>query len=539
MQLSSDGRNVVGQRQVSPIGRRADRGLALLSSGQRRLWFLDRWQPGSPAYSIASAFELTGRLHFAALAVALREIVRRHEILRTTFQEKGGEPVQVVTPVPAGEHAAVAVVDLAALPVLVRRAEADRLATAQARRAFDLARGPLWRAVLLRIGPQTHTLLLTLHHIVWDGWSTGILLRELEALYRSLSRGEAAILPELPIQYADFAVWQRRELSGGALNGQLAYWRRQLTGAPALLELPTDHPRPPVQGFQGGTTGLFEIGPEASTGLSSLARPEGVTQFILLFAAFAVLLHRYTASNDVVIGSPVAGRSRQETEGLIGFFVNMLALRVRPSGGQSFRELLGAVREVCLGAFDNQDLPFEALLEELQLERAPRHGPLFQVVLSLQNVSEARLGLPGLSITTADVDTGAAKFDLMLALTPTSRGLAGSMTYRRELFESATAERLTRHLRTLLGALTSAPDRAVGEVPIIGEDERRQILREWNPPAVERGAGDCLHRLFEETAGRAPDAVAAVAGDLALTRAELHRRAGRLARRLRRLGVGP
>ncbi|HVR97798.1 MAG TPA: amino acid adenylation domain-containing protein [Thermoanaerobaculia bacterium] len=380
--------------------------------------------------------------------------------------------------------------------------------------------------------------------MIADGWSMGVMVREIQALYRALAEGSAegrpAALPELPIQYADFALWQRRELEQGSLRAGLDYWRGQLAGAPALLELPTDHPRPPVQGFAGGGC-PFAVAAATGAALKALARQERTTLFGALLAAFAVLLHRYTGAGDLVVGSPIANRNREETEGLIGLFVNMLALRTRLAGEQTFRELLRPVQETVVGAYDHQDVPFEALLEELQPARAPSHSPLFQVVLVLQNAPVSALDLPGLELEASDVSTGTAKFDLMLSMAEAGSDLVGVMDYRRELFEPATVERLTGHLLALLDGIAAAPDRRIGDLPLLSAAERSELLHEGNGVAIPAAAAAeaCLHRLFETQAARVPDAVAVVADHLALTYAELNRRADRLAGHLRRLGVFP
>ncbi|HEV7667231.1 MAG TPA: amino acid adenylation domain-containing protein [Thermoanaerobaculia bacterium] len=520
------------------VPRRPQSGPAPLSLPQRRLWFLDRWQPRSPLYNISSAFALSGSVDVPALFSSCREIALRHEILRTTFRDEGGEPVQWAA---REVDLRPIVADLAALPTPRSRHEVDRLAFGEARRGLDLVRGPLWRLTLLRQSPEEHTFLLTLHHIASDGWSTGVLMRELASLYGTFSRGHAPVLPELPIQYADFAVWQHRRLESGELDPQLDYWRHQLEGAPALLDLPTDHPRPPAQGPRGATVGPCPLGHDPNAGLAALARQNDATLFVVLLAAFFALLHRYTGAEDLVVGSPFANRVAEETEGLIGFFVNTLPLRARPTGGQSFRALLAAVREVALGAFDHQELPLEALFRALQVPRSPSHAPLFQVVLAVRSDPPPALLLPGLTLVASDLDTGTAKFDLMLSLTATERDCQATVEYRSELFEAATAGRLIGHLTTLLHGITTGPDRAVGELPLLTEVERNQLTIEWNRPTAAGGPGECLHRRFEGQAGLAPDAVAVVMaeGEFALTYGELSRRADRLARGLRRLGAGP
>ncbi|HEX2092214.1 MAG TPA: condensation domain-containing protein, partial [Longimicrobiaceae bacterium] len=367
---------------VVPTGRT---GPLPLSFAQERLWFIDRMQPGSSTYNLPLALRLRGPLHTGALQRALGEILRRHEALRTVFAEVDGSPAQLVAPFGGF---ALPVADLSGLGEAAREAEARRRATEEALRPFDLAAGPLFRARLLRLSGEEHLLLLSMHHIVSDGWSLGVLFRELAALYAAYRDGRESPLPELPVQYADHAAWQRRHLQGAALQRQLAYWRERLADAPALLELPTDHPRPPVQSFRGASQ-RRELAAGALERLRALGRQEGATLFMVVLGAFQVLLSRYAGSEDVVVGSPIAGRTRREVEALIGFFVNTLVLRSDLSADPSFREVLRRVREATLGAYEHQELPFEKLVAELQPERSLSHSPLFQVTFTLQEGDEA------------------------------------------------------------------------------------------------------------------------------------------------------
>lgn len=517
----------------SVVPRRPRSGPAPLSLAQRRLWFLDRWEPRSPLYNICTAFALSGALHVPALFASFRAIALRHEILRTRFRDEEGEPIQW-----ADHEVEVrpAVADLGAIAAARNRFEIDRIAFGEARRGFDLESGPPWRLALLRRNPEEHTLLLNLHHIVSDGWSTGVLMRELADFYAAALRERPPLLADLPIQYADFAAWQHGRLERGELGTWLDDWRRRLDGAPALLDLPTDHPRPPAQGPDGATVGPCPLGVETTAAFAALARQNDATTFAALLAAFVVLLHRYSGADDLVVGSPFANRGVEETESLIGCFVNTLPLRVRLSGAWSFRALLATVREVALGAFDHQELPLEALLRDLQVPRTPSHAPLFQVVLAVWSDPPAILDLPGLTLTATDLDTGTAKFDLMLSLTAAEGDLHAKLEYRSELFEPATASRWIGHFATLLQGLAAGPDHAVGEIPLLTEIERNQLTKEWN----RTGTDECLHRLYDAQAGRTPDAIALATaeGDLAVTYGELSRRADRLARRLRRLGAG-
>ncbi|MEW5926813.1 MAG: amino acid adenylation domain-containing protein [Gemmatimonadota bacterium] len=506
-----------------------------LSFAQERLWFLDRLEPGSAFYNIPAALRMGGDLDLPALESALGEIVRRHEALRTVFAEVDGAPAQAV--VPFGGFA-LAVEDLSRLGEGEREAEAGRRAAADAARPFDLARGPLFRAALLRLADDDHVLLLCLHHAVSDAWSLDVLFRELSALYGAYREGGESPLPELPVQYADFAVWQREQLRGEALERQLAWWRERLAGAPALLELPTDRPRPPVQTYRGATERV-ELSAELLDRLQALARGEGATLFMTLLAAWQALLARYAGTEDVVVGSPIAGRTRRETEGLIGFFLNTLVLRTDLGGDPSFREVLRRVREATLGAYEHQEVPFERLVEELQPERSLGHAPLFQVMLVLQEPERAGGGLPGLELSRVGAAGGTAKFDLTLALARHPGGLTGTLEYATDLFERATARRMIAHLGRVLEQATADPDARLADLDLLGDAERAQVIDGWNRTEAEYPADRCIHHLFEEQAARTPDAVAVVSAEGTLTYRELDERADRLARHLAGLGVVP
>jgi amino acid adenylation domain-containing protein len=516
------------------IGPRPE-GAASLSYAQERLWFLEQLQPGTAAYNMPAALRLRGPLDVGALGQSLGEIVRRHEALRTTFVAVEGRPFQVIA-----EPRAVGlpVIDLAGLPETEREAEAERLAGEEAQRPFDLARDLLLRARLLRLDEREHVLLLTLHHIACDAWSVGVLSREVAELYEAFSRGQPSCLPELPLQYADFAAWQRAWLQGETLATQLGYWKRRLAGVPPALELPTDRPRPAVPSSRGGRH-PFTFPRELGESLQALGRREGGTLFMTLLGAFQVLLSRYTGSDDIVVGSPVAGRSERETERLIGLFVNTLVLRTDLSGDPTFRELLGRVREVCLDAHAHQDLPFEKLVEELQPERDPSRTPLFQVMFTLQNAPRAALSMAGLEVSGMAVDRATAKFDLSLSMGETERGLQGTLAYSAGLFDAATIARLARHYRTLLEGVVADPERRLSELPLLTEEERQQILVEWNATASDYPRERCVHELFEAQVERTPEAVAVACEGQHLTYRELNWRANQLAHHLRRLGVGP
>ncbi|HYG64842.1 MAG TPA: amino acid adenylation domain-containing protein, partial [Thermoanaerobaculia bacterium] len=504
------------------------------SSAQQRLWFVDRLKPGSSAYNVPLAVRLTGTLDAAALGHALRGMARRHEVLRTTFAERDGHPVQVIAPVP---RLSLEIVDLSGLPEAEREDELTWQATTEALRPFDLAAGPLVRATLLRLGEEEHALLVTMHHIVTDGWSMGLFLRELTALYGGRE------LPELPVQYADFAVWQRSWLSGEVLESQLSYWRGHLAGAPARLTLPTDRPRPAVTTNHGATRPVV-LPSSLSQELSALARRQGATPYMVLLAGFAALLGRYSGQRDVVVGSPIAGRNRREIEGLIGLFVNALALRVELADDLGFAGLLRQVRRTALEGFSHQDIPFERLVEELVSERDLGHSPLFQVTLAVQNVpslSDGDTAISGLAIRDVAVESRTAKFEMSLRLVPRGDELAGGLEYNTDLFDGATAERLIGHLIRLLEGAVTTPEIPVPDLALLAPAEQQHLLREWNDTGTDYGApsGACLHELIQAQVARTPDAVAAVSGDEHLSYRGLARQAEGLAWRLVAVGVGP
>jgi amino acid adenylation domain-containing protein len=520
--------------QAPPILPVPRNGYLPLSFAQQRLWFIDQLEPGNSAYNFPAAVRLKGPLNVVALERTVNEIVRRHETLRTTFATVDGRPVQVIAP---ALTARAAVLNLQELSDGEREAEVQRLAIEQAQLPFDLARGPLLRVTLLRLAEEEHVGLLTMHHIVSDGWSTGILIREMAVLYQAFSHGAASPLPELPIQYADFAHWQREWLQGEVLETQLSYWKRQLLGA-AVLELPTDHPRPAMQTFRGSHQSLL-LPKHVGDDLKALSRREGITLWMTLLTAFKILLHRYTDQDDIIVGTPIANRNRLEIEGLIGFFVNTLVMRTDLSGNPTFRELSRRVREVCLGAYAHQDLPFERLVEELHLERSLAHNPLFQVMFVLQNASGRKTGLPGLTLSPVEIDTGTAHFDLTLHIADTEQGLIGTLAYNTDLFEDATIIRILGHFRILLEAVAANPERRLSDLPLLSEPERQQVLLEWNDTKAGYRTDLNIHQLFEAQVERTPDAVAVVFEYEHLTYAELNRRANRIAHHLQTLGVGP
>jgi amino acid adenylation domain-containing protein len=513
--------------RIEPRDRAA--GPAPLSFAQQRLWFLDRLMPGDPAYNLPWPVWFDGPLDADALRAALAAVVARHEALRTTFQVAGADPVQVVAPVAAR---ALPQVDLYALGARAE-GEAARLQSEEASLPFDLERGPLLRTVLVRLAPVRHLLLLTLHHIVSDAWSTSVLVREVAALYQGQE------LPPLPIQYADFAVWQRRRLSGELLERQLSHWRERLAGMTPVLDLPTDRPRPPVRSTAGDRIPL-ELPAETAGRARALARASEATPFMVLLAAFLALLQRLTGQDDLCVGAPVANRDRTETAGLIGFFVNTLVLRGNLSGDlsgdPSFGELVDRVRRVALDAFAHQDLPFERLVEELRPERDPSRSPLIQVSFSLQTAMEETLpGFGPVRLRGGLPEGGPVRFDLTLALEP---GFTGALLYSTTLFDGSTARRMAGHFVRLAAAACAAPGRRLSALPLLTEAESAQLLREWNDTWTD-GAPPPLHERFAAWAERAPDAVAVDAGERLWTYGELWERAASLAGHLRRLGVSP
>jgi amino acid adenylation domain-containing protein len=510
-----------------------------LSFSQQRLWFFDQIEPESFAYNLSGGLRLSGPLEVAAFAQALGEIVRRHESLRTTFADREGEPVQVIAP-PA--PFLVPLLDLASLPASRREETVRELAWAEARRPFDLGRGPLLRAVLLRLdgSGSEHALLVTMHHIVSDGWSLGVFVRELGDLYAAFAEDRPSPLPALAVQYADFAVWQRQWLSGAILEEQLAFWTGQLADAPPLLELPLDRTRPAVQSYRGSQV-FLPVGRDLEARLDGVARRLGVTPFMLLAAGFAVLLARSGRQTDVVLGSPIANRGRAELEGLIGFFANTLALRVGLDGNPGFPELARRVREVALGAYAHQELPFERLVDALQPERNLGHAPVFQVMLALQNLPASALELQGITLESLVLDSGRAQFDLSLFFYPglaEDGGLLARLEYARDLFDPATAERLLGHVRNLLEGIAEDPERRLSELPLLAGAERRELLERGQGPAPAIPPR-LLQQLCEASAAERPDATAVSCDGGELSYRELNSRANRLAHHLRRLGVAP
>ncbi|MDT7540866.1 MAG: hypothetical protein QOE33_770, partial [Acidobacteriota bacterium] len=505
-----------------------------LSSAQQRLWFLDRMEPNSPFYNVPATVSLTGEVDVAALEAAINEVVRRHEVLRTTFPSVEGRAVQRIA---SALRLPLTRVELTHLSGQEQDEETRRLVTGEATRPFDLAHGPLMRVSLLRLGEREHVMLLTMHHIITDAWSLGLLMRELGALYTAFAAGRPSPLEELRIQYADFALWQQEWLRGDTLTKHLAYWKQQLEGAPAALELPTDRPRPPVQSYRGATQ-RFAVPEDSSRALKALSRREGVTPFMTLLAGFVTLLYRYTGQEDLVVGTPIANRTHGESEPLIGFFVNMLALRSTISGDLSFIDLLKQTRKVTLGAYAHQDIPFEKLVDELRPQRDLSRSPLFQVMFAMQNTPGGELELPGINLKLAPTDSGTSKFDLTLFMEESEHGFVGSWEYNTDLYEAETIARLSRHLLSLLSAAVESPERPLTSLPMLSETERHLLVEGYNDTRIfYPDASLPLHRLIERQVALTPDATALLFEDQALSYGELNSRANRLARHLRTLGV--
>ncbi len=437
-----------------------------LSFAQQRLYFLNTYEPDNPSYNMPSALRLEGQLDYESLRKSIGEIIRRHEVLRTTFAIVEGQPVQRVSP---ATNFLLPLTDLSQLPQNEREPLAKGLATGEALTPFDLHRGPLFRAQLLRLGERDHILLLTMHHIISDGESVGILTKELATLYSAFTINKPSPFGELPIQYADFARWQRERLRGETMREQLNYWKNQLDGVVPVIDLPTDRPRPAVKTHRGAAE-YVEIPASLTRALKHLSRTEQVTLFITLLSAFKVLLYRLSAQDDIAVGSGIIGRNQPETEGLIGFFINTLVLRTRLSGNPTFQEVLGRVREVVLGAFAHQELPFEKIVEELKPERDSSHSPMFQVMFSLQIMSPEAIEFSGLTISALDYEFGTSKFDMILSLFETTEGISGYFEYNKDLFDAATIKRMLTHYLRILDEVVAQPQQPIIHIRFQSDD---------------------------------------------------------------------
>ncbi len=517
-----------------PVARRTGSGPWRMSFEQERIWFLHQFASGSPVYSVPIAVRMEGRLDARALNSALSALMARHETLRTLCVSVDGSPAQAVAPPATIE---LPCFDLEILAEEQKPARLERLIQDLIRKPFDLERDLPLKAYLIRSSEQDHTLVLNLHHISADGWSMGIFHQEFVALYQAFCHGAAAELPELPVQYPDFAEWQRQWFTREALAKQFSYWRKQLYGAPQYLELPTDRPRPAVQSYNGARH-FFQMPSALAMALRELSVRQGVSLFMTLLAGFEVLLHRYTSQEDIVVGTPIAHRPRPEIEGLIGFFLNNLALRVDLGGDPSFRDLLARVRRVALQAYGNYDLPFEMLLEDLKPERDLSRSPIFQVMFTLQSSPTATAHLRDLSLSSREVDTRTSKFELFVVLQERGPELGGYIEYNTDLFELPTIQRMLSHFENVLQAAVRDSEKKISRLPLISEEERQQLIVGWNDTQAAYPP-QCIHQAFEAQAERTPNQVALTAGSQQLSYRELNQRANQLARLLKDLGVGP
>jgi aspartate racemase len=516
-----------------PIPRRSEGGALPLSFAQQRLWFLDQFEPGSSVYNVPRILNLVGPLDVAAMEKALTEIVRRHESLRTTFSGAAGEPAQIIGP---PFSVSLPMKDLSRLSPKERDTAELELARENAGMPFDLVRGPLFRVRLIRLTAEEHRVFFTLHHIIADGWSIGLLSDEITALYDAFANGRPSPLPELPVQYADYAIWQRGWLSGDVLERQLSYWRRQLSGELPVLEIPADRPRPAVRS-QRGAVQKAEFPESLSSRLRALGAAEGATLYMTLMAAFKTLLFRYTGQEDIIVGTAIAGRTRLETEKLIGFFVNTLPMRTRLSPDMPFRELLARERRVALEAFEHQEVPFERLVEELRLRRDLSSTPIVQTMFTLQNTPGSGDGLGGIRLDALEIDNGTSKFDLSLSITEKTRGMAVSFEYSTDLFEKRTVEAFVGHYRSILEGVAADPGQRLSQIPILDAAEKEQ-LAVWSGTATGYPRDLCIQQVFGKEAALRPDALAIVSGGTRMTYAELDGTSNRLARILRSEGVG-
>ncbi|GHO80004.1 hypothetical protein KSD_77750 [Ktedonobacter sp. SOSP1-85] len=531
--LSEKNNDTGSQMRISP--RTGELDAYPLSFAQQRLWFLDQLEPGSATYNMPAALRLAGVLAIMQLEQSFQSIVQRHESLRTTFRSHQGEPMQHIA---AEAEMQVLLIDLSWLPTTKREGVVQQLAREEAHRPFDLAHGPLLRVRLLRLQPQEHILLFNMHHIISDGWSIGVLVREFTTLYQAAVRGESLELTPLPIQYADYTLWQRQWLQDEQLQQQLTYWQAHLADAPPLLDLPTDRPRPQVQSYAGAEFSLH-LAQELRQGLEALSQQQGATLFMTLLASFQLLLMRYSGQSDLVIGTPVANRRHRELEGLIGLFVNTLALRGDLSGDPTFLELLARTREVCLGAYAHQDVPLEQVVTSLPVERSLSYAPLFQVLFALQNVPQQNMVLEQLSLETVAFEHKTSKFDLSVLVQESEQGLQASVEYNTDLFDATTIERLMQHWQQLLQTLVAEPRQRLSSLSLFSSAEREQLLVQWNATQLSYPRDSSLHQLFEEQVQRSPDAIAVVFAETQLTYAELDQRANCLAATLQSEGVRP
>jgi non-ribosomal peptide synthetase component F/acyl carrier protein len=521
--------------KVNAITRRDDSHKTLLSFAQESLWFLEQLNPQNAAYNIPVTLRIEGQLEVTVLEQSLNQIFQRHETLRSKFIAPEGQAVEIVF---SEANLPVDSIDLENFAVEQRESLIVQLATEEAKTTFNLTDDALIRVKLLRLSTTEHVLLLTMHHAIADGWSLGILVQELATLYEAFATGKPSPLPPLEIEYGDFALWQRQQMPEERLETQLEYWKQNLSGSLPVIDLPADRPRPAKQTFKGAKRSL-ELSKSLLQDLKVLSQRQEVTLFMTLLTAFKVLLYRYTGQEDILVGSPVAGRHQLETEKLIGFFVNMLVMRTNLSGNPTFRDCLVRVRDGVLAAYNHQEVPFGKLVETLQPERDLSYSPLFQVMFALQNTPMPSLKFSGLTLTPLAVNNGTAKFDLTLDLSETSNGIDGFIEYNTDLFDGETIARMVGHLQTLLAGIVANPDRQLSDLPLLTPTEQHQILVEWNDTKTDYPQDKCIHQLFEAQVERSPDAVAVVFEGKQLSYHQLDRKANRLALYLQKLGVKP
>ncbi|TAE52225.1 MAG: non-ribosomal peptide synthetase, partial [Nostocales cyanobacterium] len=519
--------------QQTPIQTRTENQEIPLSYAQQRLWFIDKLEPNSASYNLSAALKIQGELSIEALEISFKTIINRHATLRTNIREIAGKPQQIIH---YQTDWKLSVINLENLDKETQEKQTAEIINQQTNQPFNLAEDSLIRANLIKISDTENILTLCMHHIISDGWSIGVFIEELVTIYNNYIQGKETELKSLPIQYADFAIWQRNWLQGEVLEQQLNYWTKQLENAPKLLELPTDRPRPAEQTYKGKYQ-QFSITEQLTNKLKKLSQEQGVTLFMTLFTAYNTLLYRYTGQTDILVGTPIANRNRKEIEALIGFFVNTLVLRTKLGENSKFNEILNQTRTTALSAYAHQDLPFEMLVEALEIERELSHSPLFQVMFVLQNAPTSDIEISGLEITSIETEITTAKFDLTLTMKQTSDGLIGGWEYNTDLFDSSTIERMTGHLTTLLTAIVENPTAEINQLPILTEPEKQTLLINWNNTETTYSE-KTVTQLFTEQVAKTPDAIAVVSENQQITYSELNKKANKLAHHLTSLGVG-
>lgn len=525
---------VISARKGSPIERISRAGVLPIAYAQQRFWFMEQLAPGTFVNNLTTAFDLVGQLDVLVLEQSLGEIFRRHEILRTTFPSKAGKSTQSIAP---DLTFTLPIIDLQELAEIDREPEARRLFTQLAEQPFNLELESSFRVALIQLDPEVHRIIVVMHHLICDGLSIGIFFKELAILYSAFTQNQPSPLVDLRVQYADFAVWQHQRISGETVNVSLEYWRRQLGGVLPILQLPIDRPRPPIQTYRG-VYRFFQLPPQLSVEIESLSQREGVTLFMTFLAAFKTLLYRYSGQEEIIVGTPIAGRSRVEILGSIGCFVNTLVLRTNLEHNPSFLILLSRVKQLALDAYAHQEIPVEKLIEVLNPDRDLSYSPLFQAMFIFEHGSRENWGLPGITVTPLDVARkGIANFDITLNLTKTTAGIQGGFEYNSDLFDAATIERMVGHFHTLLGGIVANPDQGIANLPLLTAAEQQQLLVDWNDTHVDYPKNTCIHQLFEAQVTRTPTAIAVVCGARQITYQDLNDRANQLAQHLHGIGV--